>query len=74
MANHKRKTPKLHIYVLCCKGEALFMTGNHPGRKPPRDLRQPQMNEDKGNDPEFEQWLSYEEFLQSYEDNYDEGW
>ncbi len=46
MANHKRKSPKKHLFIKCCRDEADYMTGNHAFRKPPRDLRQPQMYSD----------------------------
>jgi hypothetical protein len=52
MANFKRRKPKLYWFVSCCRDEALHMHGNHPYRRPPRDLRQPQLNEDKGIEPE----------------------
>ena len=67
MANHKRKTPKKVLFVSCCRAEATKMTGNHPWRKPPRDLRQPQFYSDDNLIDPFElELLDYEYEMDDY--------
>jgi hypothetical protein len=48
MANHKRKKPKLHLFVSCCRSEAERCTGNGPFRSTMHDKRQPQFWDEKG--------------------------
>lgn len=41
--HYKRKKPKEHIIIDCCRPEATWCSGNHRGRIPIRDWKQPQM-------------------------------
>jgi hypothetical protein len=76
MANYKRKHAKKHLYILCCRDEALRMTGNHPGRRPPRDLRQPAFYSDDNLIDPFELELAaYEAEMEwDWYDDEDDDW
>jgi hypothetical protein len=73
MANYNRKKPKKVLFVSCCRDEAMKMTGNHPFRRPPRDLRQPQFYDDDAlTDPFILELTDYEWEMDYDDDDYED--